>query len=88
VQWPVTPEFPTGAPRLFEAGGFFTPDRKARFVPVAPRAPRNATSRDYPLALNTGRVRDHWHTMTRTAKSPRLNLHVFEPSAEFHPEDA
>ena len=88
VQWPVTPEYPTGAPRLFEAGGFFTPDRKARFVPVAPRAPKNATSRDYPLALNTGRVRDQWHTMTRTAKSPRLMLHTFEPVAEFHPEDA
>jgi assimilatory nitrate reductase catalytic subunit len=88
VQWPVTPEYPTGAPRLFEAGGFFTPDRKARFVPVTPRAPQNATSRDYPLALNTGRVRDHWHTMTRTAKSPRLMLHTFEPVAEFHPEDA
>jgi len=88
VQWPVTPEFPTGAPRLFEAGGFFTPDRKARFVLVTPRAPQNATSRDYPLALNTGRIRDHWHTMTRTARSPRLMLHVFEPCAEFHPEDA
>jgi assimilatory nitrate reductase catalytic subunit len=88
VQWPVTPEFPTGAPRLFENGGFFTPDRRARFVPVSPRAPVNAPNRDYPFALNTGRVRDHWHTMTRTARSPRLNLHMFEPCAEFHPEDA
>jgi assimilatory nitrate reductase catalytic subunit len=88
VQWPVTPEDPTGVPRLFEDGRFFTPDRKARFVAIAPRAPENATSRDYPLALNTGRVRDHWHTMTRTAKSPRLMQHTFEPSAEFHPEDA
>ena len=57
--------------RLFESGGFFTPDRKARFVPVVPRAPENATSRDYPLILNTGRIRDQWHTMTRTGKSPR-----------------
>ncbi|MGE0285741.1 MAG: molybdopterin-dependent oxidoreductase [Bradyrhizobium sp.] len=88
VQWPVTSQFPTGAPRMFEVGGFFTPDRRARFVPVAPRAPKNATSRDYPLVLNTGRVRDHWHTMTRTARSPRLSLHMFEPCAEFHPEDA
>jgi assimilatory nitrate reductase catalytic subunit len=73
---------------MFEEGRFFTPDRKARFVPVTPRAPENATSGDYPLALNTGRIRDHWHTMTRTAKSPRLMQHTFEPSAEFHPEDA
>ena len=26
--------------------------------------------------------------MTRTAKSPRLMLHTFEPCAEFHPDDA
>jgi assimilatory nitrate reductase catalytic subunit len=88
VQWPVTREYPTGTPRMFETQEFFTPDRKARFVPVTPRPARNATSRDYPLVLNTGRVRDQWHTMTRTAKSARLLAHVFEPCAEFNPEDA
>src|SRR5213076_2153968 len=45
-------------------------------------------TRDYPLVLNTGRVRDQWHTMTRTGKSARLLAHVFEPCAEFHPDDA
>ena len=88
VQWPVTPDYPTGTPRLFETGGFFTPDRKARFIPVVPRPPKNATSREHPLVLNTGRIRDQWHTMTRTGKSPRLMMHMFEPCAEFHPEDA
>jgi assimilatory nitrate reductase catalytic subunit len=88
VQWPVTREYPTGTPRLFETGGFFTPDRKARFIPVVPRPPKNATSREYPLVLNTGRIRDQWHTMTRTGKSPRLMMHMFEPCAEFHPDDA
>jgi assimilatory nitrate reductase catalytic subunit len=38
--------------------------------------------------LNTGRIRDQWHTMTRTGKSPRLMTHMFEPCAEFHPDDA
>ena len=38
--------------------------------------------------LNTGRVRDHWHTMTRTGKSHRLSQHLAEPFAEIHPEDA
>ncbi len=66
VQWPVTPDYPTGTPRLFETGRFFTPDRKARFIPVVPRPPKNATSREHPLVLNTGRIRDQWHTMTRT----------------------
>ncbi|HEX7882851.1 MAG TPA: molybdopterin-dependent oxidoreductase [Afipia sp.] len=88
VQWPVTREYPTGTPRMFETQEFFTPDRKARFVPVSPRAPRNATSREYPLVLNTGRIRDQWHTMTRTGKTARLLSHIFEPYAEFHPEDA
>ena len=88
IQWPVTRDYPAGTARLFEAGRFFTPDRKARFIPVVPRPPKNATTRDFPLVLNTGRIRDHWHTMTRTAKSPRLMMHMFEPCAEFHPEDA
>ena len=88
IQWPVTREYPTGTPRMFETAKFFTADRKARFVPVTPRAAVNATSRDFPLVLNTGRVRDQWHTMTRTGKSPRLLAHVFEPCVEFHPDDA
>jgi assimilatory nitrate reductase catalytic subunit len=88
VQWPVTSEHPAGTPRMFGSQTFFTPDRKARFVPVAPRAARHATSRDFPLVLNTGRVRDQWHTMTRTGKTGRLLSHVFEPYAEFHPDDA
>lgn len=88
VQWPVTRDHPAGTPRLFETGGFFTPDNKARFIPVVPRSPKNPTSREYPLVLNTGRIRDQWHTMTRTGKSPRLMMHMFEPRAEFHPDDA
>ncbi|MBR0797383.1 molybdopterin-dependent oxidoreductase [Bradyrhizobium jicamae] len=88
VQWPVTRDAPSGTARMFETPHFFTPDHKARFVAVKPRAARNATSRDYPLVLNTGRVRDQWHTMTRTGKTARLLSHIFEPYAEFHPEDA
>ena len=32
--------------------------------------PSSRPTRDYPLTLTTGRVRDHWHTLTRTGKSP------------------
>jgi assimilatory nitrate reductase catalytic subunit len=88
VQWPVTTGAAQGRARLFEDGAFFTPDRRARFVAVTPRPPGKGTSSDYPLALNTGRVRDQWHTMTRTGKSPRLSGHVVEPYAELHPVDA
>lgn len=38
--------------------------------------------------LNTGRVRDQWHTMTRTGLSPRLGQHKPEPFVEVHPDDA
>jgi assimilatory nitrate reductase catalytic subunit len=74
--------------RLFGDGRFFTPDRRARFVAISPRPPQAATSREYPLTLNTGRVRDHWHTMTRTGRSARLSAHTFEPYVEIHPDDA
>jgi assimilatory nitrate reductase catalytic subunit len=40
------------------------------------------------LRLNTGRIRDQWHTMTRTGKSPRLAAHSSEPFVEINPADA
>ncbi|HKS61027.1 MAG TPA: molybdopterin dinucleotide binding domain-containing protein, partial [Xanthobacteraceae bacterium] len=87
VVWPCRDGESTDT-RFFAEGGFFTPDRKARFV--APEAPalRSAASDDYPFVLNTGRVRDQWHTMTRTGLSPRLAQHAPEPFVEVHPADA
>eukprot|EP01037_Dinobryon_pediforme_P013183 gene13183-13288_t len=88
VQWPVPMGQHDGTARFFGAGRFYTPDRKARFLAIAPRVPKNPTSGDFPLVLNTGRIRDQWHTMTRTGKSRRLSSHIFEPYAEFQSEDA
>ncbi|MDN4060653.1 molybdopterin-dependent oxidoreductase [Massilia sp. YIM B02769] len=88
VQWPVTPHASHGSTRLFGDGIFAHPNRKARFIATMPRAPVNAPDGEYPLALNTGRVRDQWHTMTRTGKSPRLGSHVPEPFIDLHPHDA
>ncbi|KAA3450566.1 nitrate reductase [Mesorhizobium sp. SARCC-RB16n] len=73
--------------RFFSNGNFYTPDRKARFIAIRPTVETRITS-DFPLILNTGRIRDHWHTMTRTGKSPRLSQHIAEPFAEIHPVDA
>jgi len=87
TQWPIK-RGQTAQARLFGDGAFFTPDRRARFVPVTPRPPKGATTCERPLTLNTGRVRDHWHTLTRTGRSARLSAHVFEPYVEIHPEDA
>ncbi len=77
-----------GTPRLFTDGQFYTPDQRARFIPIIPRPPVHATSARYPFILNTGRVRDQWHTMTRTGKSARLLAHIDEPYCEIHPDDA
>jgi assimilatory nitrate reductase catalytic subunit len=92
VQWPVRAGAQPGAPasekRFFGAGGFFTPDRKARFVPPEPPALQEATSAAFPFRLNTGRIRDQWHTMTRSGQSPRLAAHLAEPFVEVHPLDA
>jgi assimilatory nitrate reductase catalytic subunit len=77
-----------GEKRFFAAGGFYTPDQKAKFIAPEPPALKEATSRDFPLRLNTGRIRDQWHTMTRTGMSPRLATHLPEPFVEVHPDDA
>ncbi|MCB1877130.1 MAG: molybdopterin-dependent oxidoreductase [Chromatiales bacterium] len=87
VQWPIARDG-QGRQRLFGDGRFFTDDRRARFVAVAPNPPGRSPEPAYPLILNTGRVRDQWHTMTRTGRSPRLFGHVPEPYCEIHPEDA
>ncbi|MCW8828646.1 MAG: molybdopterin-dependent oxidoreductase [Gammaproteobacteria bacterium] len=87
-QWPVTDKQPEGSVRLFSDGRFFTPNGKARFIAVAPQPPAHEPDEQLPLCLNTGRVRDHWHTMTRSGKSPRLATHTREPYAELHPQDA
>jgi assimilatory nitrate reductase catalytic subunit len=88
VIWPVRAGEAAEDRRFFAEGHFFTPDRKARFV--APEAPalRGAISNAYPFVLNTGRVRDQWHTMTRTGLSPRLAQHMPEPFVEIHSSDA
>ena len=88
TQWPATTTRPTGRARMLDDGRFYTPTGKARFVAITPRAPTHAPDAAFPLALNTGRVRDHWHTLTRTALSPRLSGHTPEPCAELHPADA
>ncbi len=87
IQWPVS-QPGQGTKRMFSRGRFFTASGRARLVPVEPRLPRNIPDQDYPLALNTGRLRDQWHTMTRTGNAPRLTEHSPEPTATLHPDDA
>jgi assimilatory nitrate reductase catalytic subunit len=87
TQWPVAAGAPAGRGKLFADGQFATPDGRARFVATLPRGPRHAPTAEYPLVLNTGRIRDQWHTMTRTARAAQLNAHEPEPFIDCHPQD-
>lgn len=87
-QWPLNQEHPKGKSRFFAEGDFYTPNRKARLLPITPALPKNPVTVDYPMRLNSGRIRDQWHTMTRTALAPQLNQHIKEPYIELHPIDA
>lgn len=69
--------------RFFSDGQFYTPNGKARMIAI--QTPARQASH---LRLNTGRIRDQWHTMTRTAKSAKLSQHLAEPFVEIHPDDA
>jgi assimilatory nitrate reductase catalytic subunit len=88
VMWPNRAGEMREERRFFTGGDFFTADRKARFVAPQPRTAPDTRNAIYPLRLNTGRMRDQWHTMTRTGLSPRLCAHSPEPLVEIHPADA
>jgi assimilatory nitrate reductase catalytic subunit len=87
VQWPVPGGADSKDSRFFAEGGFYTENRRGRFLAVEAK-PVRRTERRFPFVLNTGRVRDQWHTMTRTGKTGRLTAHIAEPYAEIHPSDA
>ncbi len=88
VQWPAPNGEPRRERRFFASGGYYTPDGKARFIATERPAPSAATTTQFPFRLNTGRIRDQWHTMTRTGTSPRLSAHLPEPFVEVHPDNA
>ena len=88
IQWPVRDVAKGGRKRLFAKGRFGTKDGCAQFVAVAPPRLAERPTEAFPYLLNTGRVRDHWHTMTRTGKSARLSGHIDEPYIEVSRGDA
>ncbi|NOQ16507.1 MAG: molybdopterin-dependent oxidoreductase, partial [Methyloprofundus sp.] len=88
TQWPVNKQNPQGLARMFADQQFFTPSGKAQFISINPRPAGNLANKDFPIILNTGRLRDQWHTMTRTALSAKLSQHKPEPFVEIHPVDA
>ncbi|MEZ9874235.1 molybdopterin oxidoreductase family protein [Vibrio breoganii] len=88
-QWPVTElQDQVVNQRLFSDGQFYTSNKRAQFVAVNYQAPLAKTNDKHPLILNSGRVRDHWHTMSRTGLSPKLAEHTTEPFVQVHPDTA
>jgi assimilatory nitrate reductase catalytic subunit len=88
VLWPMRLGDIQPQERFFADGGFFSNDHRARFIAPEIPALRTETTAGRPLRLNTGRIRDQWHTMTRSGLSPRLGQHLPEPFVEVHPDDA
>ncbi|WP_333820515.1 molybdopterin-dependent oxidoreductase [Ohtaekwangia sp.] len=89
AQWPVPQRGHNGTPRLFSDHQFFTPSRKAKFHALdSPQNTSEPVTNDLPLILNTGRIRDQWHTMTKTGKVNKLRQHIDKPFVEIHPHDA
>jgi ferredoxin-nitrate reductase len=88
LQWPLPAPSHPGTERLYADGRFPTPDGRARFVPVDYDEPLEPIDPQFPLVLTTGRVRDHWHTLTRTAKAPALRARTPEPILEVSTRDA
>jgi assimilatory nitrate reductase catalytic subunit len=86
VRWPLPAGGAGEGGRLFAAGGFPTEDGRARLVPTPWRG--RPIGGELPFLLNTGRVRDQWHTMTRTGLVPALMAHTPEPKLAIHPGDA
>ncbi len=62
--------------------------RQARRVTVAPRRHEATPDALYPFILNSGRIRDQWHTMTRTGYLDKLMQHMDEPLMEIASADA
>lgn len=88
VQWPVNSTAPYGTKRLFSDGKFYTKSGKAQFVVTEFAAPEQLTNIDFPFVLNSGRVRDQWHSMTRTGNTSELTSHISRPYLAIHPKDA
>ncbi len=81
-------ELNLGTQRLFESGEFFTPNKRAKIHAVPDENLSEKLTEDFPLVLLTGRIRDQWHTMTKTARVNKLNQHAPSPYLEIHPKDA
>ncbi len=88
MRWPYPKGATSDTPRLFSDGQFYTPNKRAKIHAVPDENHSEKTDELFPLILTTGRIRDQWHTMTKTGKVNKLNQHIAKPFLEIHPHDA
>lgn len=86
-QWPYPEGASGGKIRLYEDGRFPTADGKARFVAIEHQPTADTIGPEAPISLLSGRMRDHWHGMSRTGTVPRLFNLEDEPLLAMHPCD-
>jgi assimilatory nitrate reductase catalytic subunit len=78
-QWPFPEGAATGKARLYADGVYPTESGRAHFHAAPYRPVAEAIDARYPLHLNTGRLRDQWHAMSRSGRVARLFAHADTP---------
>jgi assimilatory nitrate reductase catalytic subunit len=86
-QWPMPEGRAQGQARLYTDGVYPTADGRARFSAMPYEPVREQRDERYAYSLNTGRLRDQWHGMSRTGTLGRLFGHVSEPGIDMNPDD-
>ncbi|CAE6922564.1 Assimilatory nitrate reductase large subunit [Pseudomonas marincola] len=86
-QWPFPAGAQHGTARLYSDGKFATANGRAQFISEAYAAPKEKRDARHSLTLNTGRLRDHWHGMSRTGNAARLFGHVQTAALSVHPDE-
>ena len=86
-QWPYPKDAESGTHRLYTDAIFATVNGKAKFIATRYLAPSEKISARYPFLLNTGRLRDQWHGMSRTGMIAQLYAHAPEPAIQLSVSD-
>ena len=86
-QWPYPKDAASGTRRLYTDATFATVNGKAKFIATPYLAPSEKISARYPFLLNTGRLRDQWHGMSRTGTIAQLYAHAPEPAIQLSVSD-
>ena len=86
-QWPFPEGAASGRARLYADGVYPTENGRARFHAAPYRPVAEAIDARYPLHLNTGRLRDQWHAMSRTGRVARLFAHADTPALAMNARD-